>query len=355
MEFIRAILGDLVRALALLARVGDLLKGLGEIARAVWRILRHLVSLEPLPAAKREDCCVEMPDVYKRPDPLLYAQYYLMKMGLSVTWDNPDIELFEPDPSAPEGLGTPVPSWDLKQGHDYKVRVRVWNGSYDAPAAGLPVHLSYLTFGVGTISTDIPPSKQVDLGVKGSLHEPAFAIFDWRTPGEVGHYCLQARLEWLDDANPDNNLGQENVNVGVAASPAEFAMQFRNDRFVRRQFILEADGYRLSEPRPCEEKEAERGDRDDRPQSRLAESRARWAEALREQGYGGSPLPADWRLLVTPSELALDQGEEGTINVSVEPASLRPGEEAAINVHAFAIERDERELVGGATFFVKGS
>ena len=29
---------------------------------------------------------------YRRPDPLIYSQTYLMSQGLSVTWDNPDIQ-----------------------------------------------------------------------------------------------------------------------------------------------------------------------------------------------------------------------------------------------------------------------
>ncbi len=34
-------------------------------------------------------CITVSPAVLKRADPLIYSQYYLMKMGLSVTWDNP--------------------------------------------------------------------------------------------------------------------------------------------------------------------------------------------------------------------------------------------------------------------------
>src|SRR5437016_11771124 len=39
-------------------------------------------------------CITVSPAVLKRADPLIYSQYYLMKMRLSVTWDNPDIEIF---------------------------------------------------------------------------------------------------------------------------------------------------------------------------------------------------------------------------------------------------------------------
>lgn len=357
MNALHEIARELVRIVALLLHPGEFFKGLRQVVGAIWRIIRHLVRLEPQPSPAQDGCCVDMPDVYRRPDPLLYAQYYLMDMGLAVTWDNPDIELFEPDPSAPDGLGVAVRSSDLEKAHLYKVRVRVWNGSYDAPAAGLPVHLSYLSFGVGTTSTPIA-SRQVDLGVKGSSHQPVFAIFDWRTPPEEGHFCLQARLEWFDDANPDNNLGQENVEVGVAHSPAEFAFTLRNDAWARRQFILEANAYRLPEPPPCDEEVTERPapGRDARAApNRLAESRARWAEALREQGYGTSPLPPEWTVSITPSELVLEKGEEQTINVSVEPRDLEPGAEAAVNVDTFAVREGERELVGGVTLYVSGA
>jgi hypothetical protein len=357
MNALREIVRGLARIVVLLQRPSDFFRGLRQIARAICRIIRHLVRLEPLPSAARDDCCVEMPDVYHRPDPLLYAQYYLMDMGLSVTWDNPDIELFEPDPSAPDGLGAAVRSSDLEKAHLYKVRVRVWNGSYDAPAAGLPVHLSFLSFGVGTTSTPIA-SRQVDLGVKGSPHQPVFAVFDWRTPPEEGHFCLQARLEWFDDANPDNNLGQENVEVGVAHSPAEFDFTLRNDAWARRQFVLEADAYRLPELPPCDEEAARlpARDRDAKAApSRLAESRARWAVALRDQGYGAFPLPPEWTISITPSELVLEEGEEQTIRVSVDPGALESGAEAAVNVHTFAAQENERELVGGVTFYVSGA
>ena len=35
------------------------------------------------------------PHTYKRPDPMIYSQYYLMSKGLAITWDNPDIQLFD--------------------------------------------------------------------------------------------------------------------------------------------------------------------------------------------------------------------------------------------------------------------
>src|SRR4051794_27719441 len=109
--------------------------GLRQIGRAILHLLRLLHrDGRRQPGPSTSGCCLDIPDVYRRPDPLIYAQYYLMKMGLAVTWDNPDIQLFEPHAGAPGGLGTPVSSEGVQPNHAYKVQVRVWNGSYDAPA-----------------------------------------------------------------------------------------------------------------------------------------------------------------------------------------------------------------------------
>lgn len=327
---------------------GLLWKGLGEILRAVWRLLLRLLRLRRR-AGRGGDCGVRLPDSYRRPDPLLYAQYYLMSMGLAVSWDNPDIQLFEPGPGGPESLGAPVGSSDLQPNHVYRVRVRVWNGSFDAPAVGLPVHISYLSFGAGTTSHHIA-TRFVDLGVKGSSKHPAFAFFDWRTP-EAGHYCVQARLEWSDDANPDNNLGQENVNVGVVHSPAEFSFALRNEGAVRRRFVLEADAYRLPKLEPCPEEE--QPGRGERRLPRIAESRARWERARREQARGAFPVPAGWTVHIDPAELLLAAEEERQVTVSVDVphAADLP---ATLNVNAFALHEDDgRELVGGVTLQVR--
>jgi len=152
---------------------------------------------------------------------MLYSQQWLMSQGLAVTWDNPDIQLFDM-------LDHPVSSSDPSPDTDYKVLVRIWNNSYDAPAVGLGVYLSYLHIGFGNTSFPIA-NTGVNLGVKGSAHCPVFPTFLWHTPTVPGHYCLQAQLDWTDDANPNNNLGQENTLIGVAHSPAQFQFTVEND------------------------------------------------------------------------------------------------------------------------------
>lgn len=327
-------------------------RGLRELWLAVRHLIRVLLRKERRRPRRRNDaCCIELPpDVYKRPDPLIYDQYFLMKMGLAVTWDNPDIQLFERDLAEPDFLGAPVPSSTLQGNHPYRVRVTVWNGSYHAPAFALPVHLSYLSFGASTTSHPIA-TTHVDLHVKGSPLHPSHAFFDWTTP-TAGHYCLQALLEWADDANPDNNLGQENVDVAAHHSPAAFAFRLVNDASVRRRFVLEADAYRLPAVPACEDPAALEWDvrtqTGERP-SRLVESRGRWDHARRTQGYGSFALPQDWKLELHPHEIVLAPDEERVVGVSIDTGEA----EGAVNVHAFALsDEGSRHLVGGATFYV---
>jgi hypothetical protein len=74
---------------------------------------------------------VDLTSILKRPDPMIYSQYWLMKRGLSVTWDNPDIQLFEPG-------GGAVDPTKLERAHDYEGAVQCWNNSYDAGVPAPP-------------------------------------------------------------------------------------------------------------------------------------------------------------------------------------------------------------------------
>ncbi len=66
----------------------DIVAGLHEICGAVCKLLCRITRGEPLRSRQpeRTGCCIELPpEIYKRPDPLLYSQYYLMSQGLAVT------------------------------------------------------------------------------------------------------------------------------------------------------------------------------------------------------------------------------------------------------------------------------
>jgi len=318
----------------------DLVAGLREICRAIDAILSALRHGR-VPAPRRRDrtgCCIDLPpEIYKRADPLIYAQYYLMSQGLAITWDNPDITILD---------GTTPVTGPLKPAYRYTIRVRIWNGSYDAPAVGVGVELSYLSFGVQTVSHPIAMGS-VNLGVKGSADCPAFLELDWETPVVGGHYCLQARLLWFDDANPENNLGQKNVAVAPLSSPARFSFQIRNQASVARRFMLEADTYRLPELPECSEGQF------DRSQTRLQESRARWELAKRTQAYGQFPVPRDWRVEIRPQAFGIEAGEEQNVEVVIEPINPSFRGQGSFNVHAFAMaERDQRNFAGGVTLTV---
>jgi hypothetical protein len=336
----------------------DIPRLLGEIGPAWGDLLSGLCrrlcdNLRRKTPPRSTDCCIRVPNTsYKRADPLIYSQQYLMKQGLAVTWNNPDIQLFKG--------GAPVDSNNLAPDTDYEVQVTVWNGSYDAPAIGLPVHLSYLSFGAGTTSTPVG-TTYVNLGIKGSAQQPAIATLTWKTPKAAGHYCLQVRLEWADDANPDNNVGQENTNVGTAHSPAVFKFAVRNDAGSRRRFELEVDMYDLPASRTCTEEDKrpprddeERARRRNRPTpGRLSESRARWQRALATQGHGLSPVTADWAVKITPQAFVLGPDAETEVTVEIEPKDPGFHGTRPFNISVFAIDGNgNRQPEGGVTLTV---
>src|SRR5262245_10335999 len=98
------------------------LRAIGPFLRGLCRAMKRCFH-----RPDRHSCCIRIPpESYKRPDPMLYSQSWLMKQGLSVTWDNPDIQLYD-------SSNNPVSSSSLDKDKDYRVNVRVWNNSYDAP------------------------------------------------------------------------------------------------------------------------------------------------------------------------------------------------------------------------------
>jgi hypothetical protein len=257
-----------------------------------------------------------------------------MAQGVAVTWDNPDIRL--------EQNGAPVPSSALAPATDYEIVARVWNGSPDAPAVALPVRFSYLEFGIGTVSHPIG-ERHVDLPVKGALGLPADVRIPWTTPGAPGHYCLQVALVWPDDANPANNLGQENTDVKALNSPhARFTVPVRNDAALRRRLRVEVDAYRLR-PAPCPPEE------EAAPPPGPRERAERRRRARARHARGGHPLPEGWSVTVEPQGLALAPGERAEVEVEVTAPDGFSGRQA-FNLNALA----DDALVGGVTLVVEG-
>ena len=286
----------------------------------------------------REPECIPIPrNVYRRPDPMLYSQGYLMSQGLAVTWDNPDIHL--------ERAGVPVVSSDLDPDTEYEIVARIWNGSNNAPAVNLPVRFSYLDFGIGTVEVPVGWTK-VDLPVNGAVGHPAIARHPWKTPAAPGHYCVRVEPTWPDDANPANNLGQENVNVKPLNSPhAAFIFPVRNDGRTAQPLRLEVDGYRLGEARPCDDDRPA-----DTPDMTDDEIERHRHDALARHSRDRWVLPDGWLVSLEPRELRLEPDEQREVTVDITAPDGFQGRQA-INVNAF----DPRHLIGGVTLYVDGS
>ena len=268
------------------------------------------------------------PHTYKRPDPMIYSQFYLMAQGLAVTWDNPDIQLWDGP--------VLVDSSALLPSHPYAIRAHVWNGSTDAPAVNLTVRFFYLSFGIDTVRHYIGQTY-VNLSVKGSPLGPAVAQMSWVTP-PAGHYCIQVELHWIDDANPFNNVGQENVSVKKLNSPhANFTFAVGNSSPHPRTLTLRADSYAL-------------------PGKPLCPVQPRDSGVVRHQDIdpyarhrpAAHQVPTGWQIDYFGREvLTLQSGEQTDVTVKITATDAFVTMQA-ININAF----DGNELVGGVTLYV---
>ncbi len=319
---------------------------LWQVLQIVWARCRRNCARKRLPGRQGKASpkhCVPISDpAVKRPDPLIYDQYYLMALGFGVTWDNPDIWL--------ELGGVIVSSAQLKPNTTYDVVARIWNGSSEGVVKGLPVHFSYLSFGAGVHINKVLPGPDdvtVDLGVKGGPGCPAFATTKWKTPAAAGHFCLQVSFSWGDDSNPYNNLGQENVQVGISHSPVTFQFQLRNEKRFAQQFRFEADAYAIPPVPDC-------GDRGNQTRvGGLGTVTQRPYDAVKvppQHDRRNYPLPPGWDISFTPANPHLTAGEEITVTATINPPAGFKGRQP-VNVHTFS----EAGLAGGMTFYVEGT
>lgn len=347
MPFLRGVRDLMLRLLrALVVGWATGLVWILAMLRLLWNRLLAQLALSERERRRTDERCVAVrhPSL-RKPDPLVYSQSYLMNLGLAVTWDNPDIQLYH--------AGAPVPSADLLPGTTYDVVTRIWNGSTDAPVVGLPVRLTAHGLGIGTTATHVGDTT-VNLGVKGGPGTPAFATVQWTTPITPGHYCLRAHLDWADDANPNNNLGQENTNVVATASPATTAFKLRNDhRERRRRYRFEVDGYRVPEQVPCgqvpDRRPDDRGRREIRVRDAAAVGLVDVPEAVvARHGRRAHPIPEGWGVQITPTEPVLAPDEEIDVAVVLDPPAGFAGRQQ-FNINAF----DDVGLAGGVTVIVE--
>lgn len=269
----------------------------------------------------RPDGCIRCacPPALKKPDPFLYSQQYLISLGMPVTWDNPDIYIFEGN--------TLVDPHDLQADTLYTVVARIWNNSPDVPVINLQTVFSYLSFGAGTQSHPIGETA-VDLAAKGLPGCPAFAYMQWTTPTALGHYCLQVLLEPPDDSNWINNLGQRNTDVTQPASPAKSTFRIGNHVADRpRNVTFGVDCYAIPPLAPCGEVAL---------------------GAQQEIIKTAPPVPAGWSVVISPNALRLAAGEERDITVEITPPSGFQGK-LPVNITA----RDDYGPFGGVTLLVE--
>jgi hypothetical protein len=348
-RFLRGILDLLLRLLrALLIGWAAGLSWILGMLRVLWERLSAYLGKPERDRRKTDELCVGVrhPSI-RQPDPLIYSQGYLMSLGLAVTWDNPDIQLFR--------AGVPVSSSDLEPGTQYDVVARIWNGSTDAPVIDMPVRFTVHGFGIGTAGAAIADTT-VDLGVKGGPGCPAFATVAWTSPPTPGHYCIQAHLDWDDDSNPNNNLGQENTNVVQTTSPAQTTFHVRNDHPERRRhYRFETDVYSIPEREPCgqtpDPEPRDRGRPKLRPRGAAAVGLVDIPERVRARHRRSDHgVPPDWTVQLTPPEITLGPHQETDVAVVVEAPVGFDGQQR-LNVNAF----DEVGFVGGVTIVVESA
>ena len=269
------------------------------------------------------------PPALHQPDPCIYSQQYLLSLGLPVTWDNPDISLLL--------NGAVVPETNLLPDTDYEIDATIWNNSYDAPVVGLRVEFAFLSFGASTVTNPIG-ATYIDLGVKGGPNCPALAKMPWRTPVTPGHFCLLVNILWADDANPNNNLGQNNVDVVEAHSPADFSFQLKNNTDTTNDYVFEVDTYAIPTSPDC-------------PPKLSAAETGNFAERLRRiktvHNKANFPIPAGWTMNIVPPEVTLASGAQASIAVSISPPTGFTGT-MPFNVNA----RYKDRYAGGVTLYV---
>jgi hypothetical protein len=331
------------------------MKGLKLIVHTIWEILKTLAygwvvniiqlikafskgvkafcAFKKLSHAQQEEvsdpCGKFTAPAYHRPDPCIYDQYYLMSLGLAVTWDNPDITIWQG--------GVQVPENTLLPDTEYEIRATIWNNSYYAPIVGMQVNFAYLSFGAATTVNPIG-STYVNLGVKGGPNCPALATMLWKTPPTPGHYCIQVNFAWVDDANPNNNLGQNNVDVVAAHSPANFVFRLRNHTDQSNRYSFQVDTYAIPAQPDC-------------PPTIQDSDRGTFAERLKRiqavHNRANFPIPPGWSVEVVPSEPALMPGQEIDIAVNITPPPGFTGT-TPFNVNTFY----RNKYAGGVTLYV---
>ena len=332
---------------------------------------------------KKDICGRIPPHVRRKPDPCIYSQFYRMSQGLSVTWNNPDIEICLPD-------GTPVDSSSLTSDTDYILKARISNSSFD-PSLATAVRSFYRPWSfnspdkvpIETLPDGSGKVVYLDIAPWGSK----IAEFKWHTPNVASaHYCIQVECFHPEDVNPDNNLGQENTNV-YAPSPGEtitakaFLLNVENRA---REFTFFADAYQIQGPGadlrlvtrkfPVVKKTPFKGLKNylltfDQKDRRLTTRNNQgpfytyyryegWEQFKAMHKRGNFPIPDGWGVTVEGLEVSTEtksirlQGGEGReVEIKVEvPRNQEKGKPMPINVLAIT---PSGKIAGGVSLIIR--
>lgn len=142
---------------------------------------------------------------------------YFMFPGDNPTWNSPDIQILDTS-------NNPVNSGNLEVGTQYRIKCTVHNDS-NFDALGASVSYYWADFGIG--QTDRVWNLIGEASGNINSNSTAEVTIDW-TPPRTGHVCLQTRIDYADDTNTNNNIGQENCQVGVSHSPATVLLKLWN-------------------------------------------------------------------------------------------------------------------------------
>jgi hypothetical protein len=326
-----------------------LLHILREVPHSFWALIQLILRRLRRFCQRREKGqqslpCLPIPaGVWLQPDAYLYSQRYLMSLGMAVTWDNPDVELTDM-------TGAVVGSHDLLPSTDYRIKARIHNRSDNAPAPGMPVVFTMLSFGAGGGSTPIG-SDVINLPVRAAPGEPAFASVVWKTPSTPGHYCIEVQAVWADDVNPLDNIGQENTQVKKVSHGESVVLPIPVTNFLqgRGQLRARLDSYVLPEhPLTRRERETSRRGREGEKESDES-FRDRIVHANSPEDF---PPPEAWGATLSSHEIRLgtDDTTELEFRATV-PTSAAVGSEQRFNVAVS--EATNGQMIGGVTIILK--
>ena len=280
--------------------------------------------------------CLPIPEgVWLRPDAYLYSQRLLMGLGMAVTWDNPDVMLTDM-------AGNIVGSHDLLPSTDYRITAQIHNKSPDAPAPGLLVVFTLLSFGAGGPPRQSIGSTVINLPVRAAPGEPAAASVVWTTPAAADHYCIEIDCSWPDDAFPIDNVGQHNTVIRAAAANERLLIeipiwQVRDQVHEGAQLVVALDGYQLPS-RPLLRREGE-----------LA---AAFAERIKLANRADRhPADAAWVPALSAHSVAMAPGSTSVTFSATVSSTANIGDEAHFNISVH--DPADRRVVGGATVIVQ--